>query len=1040
MSILATAVSAIKAQNPIINHQFSADPTARVFNGRIYLFPSHDIISPVEPEKKWFSMADYHVFSSDNLTDWTDHGVILSQGQVPWGNPTAYSMWAPDCVEKDGKYYFFFPDAPKPLDTDKDGRSRGFGVGVAVADHPYGPYRPEPNNIKGIAGIDPCVLQASNGENVIFWGGGGLRMARLKDNLTELADEELQNPVEGPHGMKLYGHAVEGLPEGFKEGPFAFERDGRFYLTYPWVRKENGTECLAYAMSDKPMGPYEYKGIIMKEHENGCWTNHHSIVEYKGQWYLFYHNNAYSPWFDKNRSVCADSLFFNPDGTIQEVKPTLRGIGVTDARTMVQMDRYSSIGGGATIEYNDTTNRFLGWKTILPKDGFVTYANVQIPEEEYTVWVNKPGFWGRAEIVDIKQTSLNLKVNRQPNGLHELVLTNKGEAPVEVDWISLNPRRPLVPSSAGGIATGTYRNLFVEAGHSEAEVEAKLREVFDDVFKGKHRCYFEVGKDMAYISDIKNNDVRTEGMSYGMMIAVQFDRKDIFDRLWRWTKKYMQMQDGPMKGYFRWSCKRDGTPNAHGPASDGELYYITSLIFASNRWGNSGEIDYLKEAQYILDCIQPRETEVTMHRGEDGKKLEKPINVKRTISLIDPATSLITFVPGAAFTDPSYHIPAFYEVWARYADDGRASYWRECARKSREYLHKSVHPMTGLNDDYNNFDGTPLHNNRLLGDCFRYDSWRVPMNIALDYSWACSDRQWQQNYGHTIQNFFFSQGIDSYLDQYNTDGTLPKQILPAGTYQPKLRHSIGLMATLAASSIMCSHPKSYDFIDRLWNAKHKPDADGYFDAYYDGLLRLFAFMHLSGHYRVIEKTPQLETYLRPATKDSTTPDSEGFVRRWMLHDPISKPNRSNTVFTDTYLNETFPQPLAYSKKDKAWNAYDSQLFNVKLYRLATCTGQQRYGVIFWATTIIECDEEIKDVRFAIGSNSASKWWLNGQEMAMLSGDRRMVRDDVVSRPVTLKKGRNIITGAVINGPGMSDFCFRIVDADKYNLRISTAFR
>ncbi len=1040
MAMMMSPICAAQAQNPIIHHQFSADPTARVFDGRIYLFPSHDIISPVEPEKKWFSMADYHVFSSDNLTDWTDHGVILSQEQVPWGNPTAYSMWAPDCVEKDGKYYFFFPDAPKPLDTDKDGRSRGFGVGVAVADHPYGPYKPEPNNIKGIAGIDPCVLQASNGENVIFWGGGGLRMARLKDNLTELADEELQNPVEGPHGMKLYGHAVEGLPEGFKEGPFAFERDGRFYLTYPWVRKENGTECLAYAMSDKPMGPYEYKGIIMQEHENGCWTNHHSIVEYKGQWYLFYHHNDYSPGFDKNRAVCADSLFFNPDGTIQEVKPTLRGIGVTDARTQVQMDRYSSIGGGATIEYNDTTDCFRGWKTRLPENGWVSYSNVQMPEGEYTVWVNKPGFWGRAEIVDIRKTTLELKVNKLANGLHELVLTNKGKAPVEVDWISLNPRTPLVPSSSGGLATGSYRNLFVEAGHSEAEVEAKLRQVFDDVFKGKNRCYFEAGKDMAYISDLKNKDVRTEGMSYGMMIAVQFDRKDIFDRLWRWSKKYMQMQDGPMKGYFRWSCKPDGTPNANGPASDGELYYITSLIFASNRWGNSGEIDYLKEAQYILDCIQPRQTEFTMRRGMDGKRLEKPVTTKRTVSLIDPETDLITFVPGAAFTDPSYHIPAFYEVWARYAEDGRASYWRECARKSREYLHKSMHPMTGLNDDYNNFDGTPLHNNRLLGDCFRYDSWRVPMNIALDYSWSCSDKVWQQNYGHTIQNFFFSKGIDTYLDQYNTDGTLPQQILPAGSHQPKLRHSIGLMASLAASSIMCSHPKSYDFIDRLWEADHKPDADGYFDAYYDGLLRLFAFMHLSGHYRVIEKTPQLETYLRPAAEGKTTPDGEGFVRRWMLRDPISKPNRSNTVFTDTYLNETFPKPLPYSRKEKAWKAYDSQLFNVKLYRLATCTGQQRYGVIFWATTVIECDEDINDVRFAIGSNSASKWWLNGQEMAMLSGDRRMVRDDVVSRPVTLKKGRNIITGAVINGPGMSDFCFRIVDADKYNLRITTAFR
>ena len=1040
MAMMMSPICAAQAQNPIIHHQFSADPTARVFDGRIYLFPSHDIISPVEPEKKWFSMADYHVFSSDNLTDWTDHGVILSQEQVPWGNPTAYSMWAPDCVEKDGKYYFFFPDAPKPLDTDKDGRSRGFGVGVAVADHPYGPYRPEPNNIKGIAGIDPCVLQASNGENVIFWGGGGLRMARLKDNLTELADEELQNPVEGPHGMKLYGHAVEGLPEGFKEGPFAFERDGRFYLTYPWVRKENGTECLAYAMSDKPMGPYEYKGIIMQEHENGCWTNHHSIVEYKGQWYLFYHHNDYSPGFDKNRAVCADSLFFNPDGTIQEVKPTLRGIGVTDARTQVQMDRYSSIGGGATIEYNDTTDCFRGWKTRLPENGWVSYSNVQMPEGEYTVWVNKPGFWGRAEIVDIRKTTLELKVNKLANGLHELVLTNKGKAPVEVDWISLNPRTPLVPSTSGGLATGTYRNLFVEAGHSEAEVETKLRQVFDDVFKGKNRCYFEAGKDMAYISDLKNKDVRTEGMSYGMMIAVQFDRKDIFDRLWRWSKKYMQMQDGPMKGYFRWSCKPDGTPNAHGPASDGELYYITSLIFASNRWGNSGEIDYLKEAQYILDCIQPRQTEFTMRRGMDGKRLEKPVTTKRTVSLIDPETDLITFVPGVSFTDPSYHIPAFYEVWARYAEDGRASYWRECARKSREYLHKSVHPLTGLNDDYNNFDGTPLHNGQLLGDCFRYDSWRVPMNIALDYSWSCSDKVWQQNYGHTIQNFFFSKGIDAYLDQYNTDGTLPQQILPAGSHQPKLRHSIGLMASLAASSIMCSHPKSYDFIDRLWEADHKPDADGYFDAYYDGLLRLFAFMHLSGHYRVIEKTPQLETYLRPAAAGKATPDSEGFVRRWMLRDPISKPNRSNTVFTDTYLNETFPKPLPYSRKEKAWKAYDSQLFNVKLYRLATCTGQQRYGVIFWATTVIECDEDIKDVRFAIGSNSASRWWVNGEEMATLSGDRRMVRDDVVSRPVTLRKGRNVITGAVINGPGMSDFCFRIVDADKYNLRISTDFR
>lgn len=1026
--LLSTVVSVLSAsaQNPIIHNQFSADPTARVFNGRLYVYPSHDIHYSVDSvaRKDWFCMADYHAFSSENLTDWTDHGRILDQTEVPWGNPRAYSMWAPDCIQgKDGRFYFYFPDAPK------DGR--GFGVGVAISDTPYGPFKAEPQRIQGLMGIDPCVLQASNGQNVIFWGAGGIVQAKLKDNLLEL---------DGQPERLTY------LPQaGLQEGPFAFERNGKYYLTYPWVRfkkgeknekgeiQDNPTEALVYCMSDNPMGPWEYKGIIMKEHENHCWTNHHSIVEYKGQWYLFYHRNDYSPKFDKNRAVCCDSLTFNADGTIQELIPTYRGVGITDASGLVQMDRYSNIGGGASIAYNDTTNYFLGWKTILPKGGWVSYGNVRMPEGEYTTWVNMPGMWGRMQLTDISKTSLELKVNKLSNGLAELILSNKGDRPVEVDWISLNKRKPLVPSSTGGLSNGNYRNLFVEAGYSEAEVEAKLKEVFNSVFTGKNKCYFEVGKDMAYISDIKNDDVRTEGMSYGLMIAVQFDRKDIFDKLWRWSKKYMQMQDGPMKGYFRWSCKRDGTANAQGPASDGELYFITSLIFASNRWGNDGEINYLKEAQNILDAVQPHETEYTMRRGMDGKPLEKPITMKRTVSLIDPATQLITFVPGANFTDPSYHIPAFYEVWARYAEDGRASYWRECAKKSREYLHKSIHPLTGLNPDYNNYDGSLMHSRGIIGDAFRYDSWRVPMNIALDYSWSCADKQWQQDYGHKIQNFLYSQGIDDFVDQYNVDGTKPERILKAGNYPEKLRHSIGFVATAAAASIMCSHPKSYEFIDRLWNAKHQPDADGYFDAYFDGIVRLFAFMHLSGHYRVIEKTPQLATYLKPVTTPSATPDAEGFVHRWMLRDPIVKPNNTNTVFVDSYLHKTFPTPLVGNMKqftalakDKAWHAFDSQLYNVKLYRLATCTKQQRYGVIFWASTVIECDEDM-EVRFAIGSNSASKWWLNGNEVALLSGDRRMVRDDVISKPVILKKGKNLITGAVINGPGMSDFCFRLID-------------
>ena len=384
-------------------------------------------------------MEDYHVFSTDDLRTWTDHGVILRQEDVPWGKKDAYSMWAPDCVEKDGKYYFYFPDARA--------EGGGFAVGVAVADKPEGPFVCEPEPIKGIHGIDPCVLLASDGNAYIFWGNG--RCAKLKDNMKELADDNPKEVVKwGPREFEMVGvNCLKGLPSRQAEGPFAFEYNGNYYLTYPYVREN--TEVLGYAMSKNPMGPYEYKGIIMAEHENGCWTNHHSIVNFKGQWYLFYHHNAYSPHFDKNRSAQIEKLYFNPDGTIQEVKPTKRGVGPVKAGQKIHIDRYSSIDG-ASVEYLDTTDYFKGWKTVFKIEGDkVCFNEVDFGKKAPKTVVLKVKS-GTEAVVDVAvgktYTSVPVPESQdwtevvfdmpQVKGMQDIAVSLHWGTDVEIDWIT----------------------------------------------------------------------------------------------------------------------------------------------------------------------------------------------------------------------------------------------------------------------------------------------------------------------------------------------------------------------------------------------------------------------------------------------------------------------------------------------------------------------------------------------------------------------------------------------------------------------------
>ena len=678
---LCLTATAVMAQNPIIRDQFTADPTARVFNNKVYLYPSHDIKPPVGQRQDWFCMEDYHVFSSENLTDWTDHGVIVTQNKVPWVRPDSYSLWAPDCIERGGKYYFYFPSAPKS--------GFGFGVGVAIADSPEGPFIPEPEPIKGINGIDPCVLQASDGNAYIFWGAG--RCAKLKPNMKELADDTPKEMVKfRDREFEMMGvNCLKDLPNRQAEGPFAFEYDGNYYLTYPYVREK--TEVLGYAMSKNPMGPYEYKGIIMAESPN-CWTNHHSIVNYKGQWYLFYHQNAFSPSDDKRRSVQIEKLYFNPDGTIQEVRPTLRGVGINQATEKIEIDRYSTASSDVTYALIDTVNTFRSYEATLPAKG---------------------------------------------------------------SWIQYN-----------------------------------------DV-------------DFGCITN----------------------------------------------GYLVLSAK----------ASDDTEF-----------------------------CIR--------EKSANGKVIAR---FKMAVRPPEP--------PAGAAANP---------MMMRFNRDLRNQWLTLTAQL--EYTPKGVTDLVVTNEG----------------------------NGALSIDWV--------------------------------------------------------------------------------QFKNRPK------------------------------------YFSPVTTPAAQPDDEGFIRRWLLLEPIDKPNSGNTVFTDTYLREHFNReyfkgqqtivpkdgqkvkavfqqeqaPAGFGrgmqqapaqpevktvKQTLTWHALDSENMNVKLFRFAEKWGEKVYGVLFWAVTIIDCDEDIPNLRLAVGSNSASMWWLNGQEALLLSGDRRMVKDDAMSQRLTLKKGRNILRCAIINGPGMSDFCVRFLD-------------
>ena len=424
-----------RADNPLLMYTYAADPTARVFEGKVYLFPSHDI-PPGAGRRGGFIMEDYHAYSSSDLMDWQDHGVIVHQTNVAWVTPNN-GMWAPDCVVKNGKYYFYFPANSKDI----AGRPQGVQhVGVAIADKPSGPYTPETNYIPGVpASIDPCVLiDPKDGAAYLIYSMNAIFIVKLKPNMLEMDGAPM---------------LITNLPtQGLVEGPFAFERKGKYYMTFPHAV---GRERIEYAMADNPMGPYTMKGVIMDQNAS-CWTIHHSIVEYQGQWYLFYHDNDLSKRDDARRSARADYLAFNDDGTIQKVLPTLRGVGICDAKRKIQIDRYSAASKeGVSVSYLNANNTFDGWKVALSeKDAFVQYDRVEFGKTALKSVKARAqsSTGGTVEVrldkadgpviakIEISKTEewkeISATLSSAPVGLHNLVVTMPEKNNVEIDWVS----------------------------------------------------------------------------------------------------------------------------------------------------------------------------------------------------------------------------------------------------------------------------------------------------------------------------------------------------------------------------------------------------------------------------------------------------------------------------------------------------------------------------------------------------------------------------------------------------------------------------
>ncbi|MBP9997583.1 MAG: xylanase [Lachnospiraceae bacterium] len=369
--------------------------------------------------------------------------------------------------------------------------------------------------------------------------------------------------------------------------------------------------------------------------------------------------------------------------------------------------------------------------------------------------------------------------------------------------------------------------VFERLGVTKQEVSERLNAIFDTLFYGSddERIYHPVGDDMGYIEDTGNHDSRTEGMSYGMMMCVQMNRKEEFDRIWKWAKTYMYMDEGVNSGYFAWSCATDGSKNAYGPAPDGEEYFAMALLFAAHRFGNGeGIFNYEAEAKKLLKDMAKKGM-----NGTPGR------------AMFDPDNHLIRFICEVDFSDPSYHLPHFYDLFAQWADEEDREFYKLAAKASREYLKKACHKKTGFSAEYAEFDGTPLPNaEKMWGsrrDWYFSDAYRTIMNICLDYAWN-GINEWAKTEAETFADYMVNTiGVDNWNHIFEVDGEMLKE---------SAMHPTAIIATNATTALVVNNAATDVCLKKFWDTPLRTGDR----RYYDNCLYFFAFLCLSGNYKI----------------------------------------------------------------------------------------------------------------------------------------------------------------------------------------------